>query len=255
MSHFSTICQLRYHEVDQYGCPRIPALMTWLQDTAILHTKTKGLQMAELLEQGVTFVLSRLHIELNRYPASHEEVAVDTWIAQCDQRFMVRDYRLSNTDGTVIGVATTSLSMICIANRMPVNLDDFLPVYPCDPVRALEDSFDTLPELQQVDYQLNLPVLRADLDRNDHVNNTIYASWALEALPEKLVASHRMTSLEIRYRSEARYGETVVIEAQKTVGAVQGECRFLHRIISGHDQRELARLVTLWVEKSVGAEA
>ena len=251
MIHFSTTYQLRYHEIDQFGRPRIPALMTWLQDTAILHTKSEGLDMADLLVQGVTFVLSRLHFVLTRYPVPGETVSVDTWIACCDQRFMVREYRLTGGDGAVIALATTSLSMICFNNRLPVNIDDFLPEYPSDPVRAVDDPFDSLPEVSAAEYLISLPVLRSDLDRNDHVNNTIYAAWAIESLPEEIVASHEMTGLEIRYRSEARYGEMITVETQEVYPPDQpGRC-LLHRISANADQRELARLVTCWRSTSL----
>ena len=124
-----------------------------------------------------------------------------------------------------------------------MKLADVLPLFPINPLRVLNDTFRTLPVLEVSEYELRLPVLRGDLDINRHVNNTVYAGWALETIPDEVDRSCRLASIEIAFRAEALYGDTIVA---RTARADDAFC-YIHRIESGGDGRELARLQTCWV--------
>jgi acyl-ACP thioesterase len=124
-----------------------------------------------------------------------------------------------------------------------VKLVDVLPIYQIYPVRAIDDTFSQLPALEKSEYELHLPVLRGDLDINRHVNNTVYAGWALETIPEEVDNSCRLASIEIGFRAEALYGGTIVARSAKS----GGEYSFVHSIENESDGRELARLRTRWV--------
>jgi len=234
---------VRYHEVDQQGMVRLPVVMTWLQDAGIEHATQLGVSVRDLKKLGLTWVLSRLTLELERYPCSGQQVTVSTWPVTREGLFSIRDYQLLDADGTRIGQATTSWAVLNLKTRRPVKINDHLPLYPLRPVRALADPFTTLPLLEQCQSALQLPVLRADLDSNRHVNNTVYAGWALEAVPSETADSCRPIKLEIGFRAEALYGDTIrsccapVPDAPHTL---------LHRIEHAVDGRELCRLRTSW---------
>ena len=49
-----------------------------------------------------------------------------------------------------------------------------------------------------------------DLDMNGHVNNTVYITWALEALDIDFRNSHKIKALDIYYKHEVKYGEDVL---------------------------------------------
>jgi len=87
-------------------------------------------------------------------------------------------------------------------------------------------------------------VLRSDLDSNHHVNNAIYAGWALETVPDEIAAG-TLSELEISFRAEVLYGEAVL---SRCVVTGPGLC--LHQIINKKDNRELARLRTRWTTKA-----
>lgn len=124
-----------------------------------------------------------------------------------------------------------------------MKLCDVLPQYPLNPVRALNDTFSTLPVLVTSEHELRLPVLRGDLDINRHVNNTVYAGWALETIPETVDSSSRLASIEIAFRAEALYGDIIVA---RMASAEEKGC-YLHSVENGSDGRELARLRTHWL--------
>ena len=120
-------------------------------------------------------------------------------------------------------------------------MPDFLLKIPLpDRERAIEDSFPKLPQPVKPDIEKHFDVRLHDLDINQHVNNVKYIEWALESIPLNIWNAKMISSLEITFRSETRYGESVTVQTEN-----RNDC-FIHRIISEKDQRSLALLRTRW---------
>lgn len=230
------------YETDQNNFARPVALLNYLQSAAGDHAALLGVAVSDLRKSGHTWVLSRIHLAMERYPRGGRSVRIRTWPSVRDRLFTVRDFELFDKEGTRIGSATTSWAVLNIQTRKPVRLTDVLPVYPLNPERALNDTFTSLPVVEASEYELRLPVLRGDLDINRHVNNTVYAEWALETIPEEVDSGCRLASIEIAFRAEAVYGDTVVARTSHA----EDTDSFIHRIDNGSDGRELARLRTRW---------
>lgn len=234
---------VQYYETDQRGFARPVSLLNYLQSAAGDHAALLGIAVADLRKNGHTWVLSRVHLAMESYPRAGDTVRIRTWPTIRDNLFTVRDFELFDMERTLIGRATTSWAVLDLKTRRPVKLAEVLPMYPLNPERALNDPFSTLPQLETSEYELRLPVLRGDLDINRHVNNTVYAGWALETIPEEVDSTCRLAAIEIGFRSEALYGETIIARSAKTANA---DC-YIHCIESSSDGRELARLRTRWM--------
>ena len=234
---------VQYYETDLNGFARPVALLNYLQSAAGEHATQLGVAVADLRKSGHTWVLSRVHLAMDRYPRGGHTVRVRTWPAARANLFTVRDFEIFAQDGALIGRATTSWAVLNLKTRRPVKLIEVLPQYPIHPERALDDTFRTLPVQEKSEFEIRLPVLRGDLDLNWHVNNTVYAGWALETVPEEVENSCRLASVEIAFRAEALYGDTIIASSAQTD---ETGC-FTHRIESERDGRELARLRTCWL--------
>ncbi|MFA7404471.1 MAG: acyl-ACP thioesterase domain-containing protein [Pelobacteraceae bacterium] len=240
---FETVFTVQYNEADQRGFVRPVALLNYLQSAAGYHAALLGVSVADLLGNGHTWVLSRVHLAMDRYPRGGDTIRIRTWPAVRDILFTVRDFELFDKEGESIGRATTSWALLSLATRRLVKLNDVLPMYQLYPERALHDAFRTLPVFEKPEYDLRLPVLRGDLDINRHVNNTVYAGWALETIPEEVDSSCCLASMEIGFRAEALYGDTIVARSARA----EDEHWYLHCIENEGDGRELARLRTHWI--------
>jgi len=234
---------VQYYETDQRGFARPVALLNYLQSAAGDHAALLGVAVADLRKSGHTWVLSRLHLAMERYPRVGESVRIRTWPVSRTNLFTVRDFEMFDGNGELLGRATTSWAVLNLKTRRPAQLADVLPLYPLHPERALNDAFSTLPLLEQPEYELRLPVLRGDLDINRHVNNTVYAGWALETIPDEVDDTCRLAAIEIGFRAEALYGDTIIARTARTEDAG----RYIHCIENGSDGRELARLRTRWI--------
>ena len=239
---FETEFIVQSYETDLRGFARPVALLNYLQSAAGEHASLLGVAVTDLRKSGHTWVMSRLHLAMERYPRGAGSVRIKTWPSGRGTLFTTRDFELFDPDGALLGTATTSWAVLSLKTRRPVKLSGVLPLYPIIEKRALLDTFSTLPQLEVSELDLCLPVLRGDLDTNRHVNNTVYAGWALETIPEEIDSTCRLADLEIAFRAEALYGDTIVARTART-----DEACYLHRIENAGDGRELARLRTRWL--------
>ncbi len=237
-----TTVDARYYELDQHGFVKPAALLNYLQSAAADHALSLGIGVVDLLKTGRTWVLSRINLKMSHYPRVRDSITIRTWPVSRGTIFCIRDFELFDGAGVPCGAATTSWAVLDTTTRRPVKLDDVLPAYPLNGVRAIDDDFATLPEIE-CDETLRLPVLRDNLDINRHVNNTVYAGWALEAVPSAIADESTLISLEIGFRAEARYGDTITSCCRPE--PTEGDC-FLHRIGTVSDGRELARARSRW---------
>jgi medium-chain acyl-[acyl-carrier-protein] hydrolase len=238
---------VRSYEVDLAGRVRPTALLNYLQEAAGDHARRLGIAVRDLLPQGLTWVLSRTHLELTGTAVSREEIRVRTWPSTREGRFSCREFELAGADGRTFALATCSFAVLDLATRRPVVIDERLPSYPLLPRRVIADDFTALPRLSEPAMGLIFRVGRADLDINRHANNVAFAAWALETVPASVAENYRLSGLEIAYRAEVLYGETICARSRELPG---GEGRtFLHQIVRAGDGVELTRLVTRWLQE------
>ncbi|WP_309360126.1 acyl-ACP thioesterase domain-containing protein [Oryzomonas sp.] len=235
---------VRYHELDSCGNLRVATLLNYLQDTAGMHAALLGVSLADLRKLRLTWVLSRIHLVVERYPRAGETVTVRTWPAIRQEIFTCREFELRDNHGAWVARATTSWAVLNVDTRRAVRLEGNLPPYPLTPRRAVDDDFASLPAFPEAaTAEIGFRVLRNDLDVNNHVNNTVYVGWALEAVPDS-VAKGNLTELEIAFRTEVHRGDCVISRCAVADTGPVTSC--LHQISSQRDDRELARLRTCW---------
>lgn len=237
---------IRYHELDSHGLLRPVTLLNLVQDTGGLHAAQLGISVRDIRHRGLTWVLSRVHLVVDRYLHADDVIHVRTWPSSRDGLFSCREFEMRDRNGDLFSRATSSWAVLNLATRRPVKLQDCLPEYPLTPRRALDDDFVSLPHFPAHDStfrELPFLVRRSDQDSNHHVNNTVYSDWALEAVPDDVAAGH-LQSLEVSFRAEALYGDSIL--SQCVVSRSGGDAECLHRIINSRDRRELARLRTRW---------
>ena len=235
--------KVRAYEMDYTGLAKPETLINYIQEAAAQHAHLLGLSVLELNRKNLTWVLSRYHIRIHRYPAWGASLSIRTWPSKAEGLFAIRDFQAADEKGPVAS-ATSSWMILNLSTKKPVPIDKNLPDYPRNRERALDDSFPPLPDLEQSEKESLFPVLQNDLDFNRHVNNAVYIRWGLEGVPPDVLLSKRPESIEITYKRQVFYGDRIhcrVSQAGEEPGAV-----FIHQLKSEEDGRELARMRTSW---------
>ena len=232
------------YETDARGLVRASALLNYLQDAAGEHAGALGLGVLDLFRRDMTWVLSRYHVLVHRYPAMGARLEVTTWPSAKKGFFALRDFEAADADGPVLS-ATSSWMVIGLDTKQPVKVDEVVgPGYALGR-RALDDPFASLPAPAARDAEARFRVESAHIDWNRHVNNAVYVQWALEAVPPEVLLSRRPAEIEASYRGEAVYGDEVLSTAQRDPDDGRGPV-FLHQILDAATGRELTRLRTRW---------
>ena len=237
--------RVRSYETDLLGRLQVPILCKLLQEVAVAHAAILGVGVESLINSGVAWVLSRLHLEMERWPTADNEIVIVTWPEAANRLFTERRFDIFNSSDACIGKVSTLWLVLDLERRRPVRL----PPQVTDRLKEHEigpdpRKFDQLTEPSPIERELAFTVRRSDLDLADHVNNTSYVEWAIEAVPDEVWSSTEMAELEIHFLSECHHGQTVVSRSQTVAHPDETEVR--HQLVRHEDGTEVARGRTLW---------
>ena len=237
--------KIRAYEVDPAGRITIQSIFNYMQEAAGNHAAELGVSFDQLLKQNLAWVLSRVHLRIDKYPFWKQTITIETWPADKDAYYAIRDFRILDENSNEIGQATTSWMMLDIIKRKPVLMPEYIEELKNTELgRALSDRFEKLPKLERVDSQKSFNVRLSDLDLNQHVNSVNYIEWALESVPAEVQKNYILTDVEVTYRAESNYGDR--IQARCQVETNTDGCKIIHRLQREADEKELARLVSTW---------
>lgn len=236
---------VRSYETDPQGRLRVSILCQLLQEAATAHAAMLGVAVETLIENGVAWVLSRLHLEIDRWPAAEDEIAVLTWPEAASRLFTERRFEIFDPSKRRIGAASTLWLVLDLDRRRPVRL-------PAEVLERLNEhelgpeprKFAVLAPPDPIERELEFTVRRSDLDLAGHVNNTSYVEWAIEAVSDEVWSSADLAELEIHFLSECHHGQSIASRSQVTKRGDDTEVR--HQLVRSDDDIEVARARTVW---------
>ena len=191
-------------------------LINRIIEAATLHANTLGIGYADLVEFNQTWVLSRVAVEMNRYPRVNEHYTVETWVASVNRLFSERDFRFLDADGNLLGWARTVWAVLDTHTRQAadisrmawlesVALPDRCPVARPGRLRPLTDY-------EVSHYRFTY----CDIDFNRHVNSSRYIELLLNQWSLEFHDRNRLSRFEIAYLHEAYFDEPVEVRISKT---------------------------------------
>ena len=232
--------RVRSYETDPAGNASIQTICNYLQEAAGNHAGELGVAVDQLTLKNMTWVLARLRVEMEAYPSWRDEVTVETWPSGTDGLYAMREFLATGSAG-LVARASSAWLMIDLDRRRPMRIPDFVASIELpDRSRPIASMPSRLPDVPATQHELHFPVRYSELDVNGHVNNVRYIEWSIEALAAEYIAKHTLSALDVHFRGEANYGDTVVVEA----GELEPDS-FAHLVRCG--DREMARARTIWL--------
>ncbi|MBC7892471.1 MAG: acyl-ACP thioesterase, partial [Sphingobacteriaceae bacterium] len=206
----------------------VPALAGLLQEVAWEHSVSRGVDLPELLKYGLSWVLSRMRIEVETLPVYRQTVRLDTWVSAIDRYFYYREFRLTDAvSGQLLLRASSVWGVLDVARRRVVPVPDFIlrqtPIHHDTP--PVPPSGGKLRSFGEAAFSASIAVTWPLLDANQHVNNTQYIAWLVQALPAEWLQHHTLTQLDVQFRAEATLGDHLFSEAVS-----ESPTGFLHRV-------------------------
>ena len=178
-------------------------------EVATLHAESWGVGYSTLIKNQQVWVLSRLTVEMYRYPLINEHYTLQTWIEGYNKHFSSRNFAILGEDGSPCGYARTIWVVIDLDSRTSVDIRQFeyiaenisdkaCPIEKQSRVRDVHDENAVI-----------YPVTYNDIDLNRHVNSVKYIEHELDLFPFERYDKQRIRRFEISYANEARYGSTL----------------------------------------------
>ena len=225
-----------------FGKTVLPSgLLNHLQDAAFEHSISLGFSVFHLFPRGLTWVLSRYHVRILRYPLSGETIRIQTWYPGPQKPFYLREWKVLARDGEDLVLATSSWLIVDLKTGRPVDGDIILKNHPLTEKRAIKDDFKSLPVPGRTDLTRRFEVRISDTDLSRHVNHIHHLLWSLESVPEEYLAGKVPVEMEAAYKGEVISGQEVEVRTE-----VKGNGECLHQLVLAPGGKEVARVRTAW---------
>lgn len=182
-------------------------------EIATLHANHLNIGYANMDSENLGWVLSRLTIEMNRYPKVNEHYTITTWIESWNRHFSERNFEICDANGQPIGYVRTVWMVINTithenAGTDALSLDTMLisqkecPIAKQAKLRPVEDS-------NPVAYTFRY----TDIDFYRHVNTVRHIELLLNTFSISEFDNMKISRFEIAFMQEGKFGETIHIHS------------------------------------------
>jgi acyl-ACP thioesterase len=239
---FTMTFPIRTDRVDWEKKLNIPGLFLFLQEIAWTHADIWGFSYKQLYEKGWFWVLSKLKVQIDRYPQWNDELHLQTWSKVPETLTAYRDFIGYDQHGTKMFSATSAWHILSMTTGRPQRVDELKKCFPVpENLHAITDKLDRLPAPEnEVTGEVQKVVL-SDIDMHLHVNNTRYIQWILDSFPPEFAQSHKVVEIEVNFLQQAKLGDSYYIVTQNL-----GEGIFLSAALRTSDNKALVHIKTLW---------
>jgi acyl-ACP thioesterase len=235
---------VRASETGPTGKVRADSVANYLQEIAGNHASVLNFDVTDLQKNQMTWVLHQLHLKMDRMPDWRESIEIETWPSSGDRLRAYRDFRITDSENNVIGVALSYWVIMDMKSRRPVRIpqeiiDMRLPegnhVLPLSGgVSISEISSDAV----------KFTVQRTDTDINRHVNNVAYIRWLCETVPEEVYFNKQCNEFNIQYMSEVLLGQVIAVKTEKSADSEQ---IYHTEIVNQYTGKQAAKILSIWI--------
>ena len=184
-----------------------------MENIAGIHSNYFHFTFSDLAKDNLTWVILNWKLKVIKRLGPDQNIRIQTWGRFFNRVFVIRDFKIYDEQNDLCAVAS---SKWCLVNfktgkiaPMPKNIDQIYGKFNPESVFNIED-------LPRIIIPNNNPISndtykirRFDLDNNKHVHNLNYINFAYEVLPEDVFLGYEYNNLEIIFKKEIRYGETI----------------------------------------------
>lgn len=199
---------IKYQEVDGNRKLRLFNLENYLLEVAGRVADELDFGIAKLYPMGLTWILTRMSIEMFELPTHCDHVRFETWIESNVHMLSTRNFRIWSGD-RLIGQCKSVWAVLDLTKREIVNIFD-TPMFADSVDGEVLDMprvrMTTIPEPTGC---VPHTIVYSDIDYNGHCNSCRY----LQALTDAYLPDYygKKVRLDINYSKEAMLGEMMQI--------------------------------------------
>lgn len=199
------------NDVDFTEKLKISAAFNYFQEIAGVHSSNLGIGLKTIERKyGVFWVLTRMRVDIVRYPLWNEEIIIETW-PQKPQKFKFeRDFLLKDLDGRVIIRAVSIWVLLDVQGRNLRKTDAITGNYP-DFIteRAIDCTLGKIVTPNEQDLVYERVIGCSDIDINRHLNNSKYIDFIIDCFSMDELEKYQVKSIQANYSHEAFPGDCI----------------------------------------------
>ena len=185
-------------------------MLDLFQDAAGQHAEELGVGFDAMIARSYLWVLVRIKLKIISQPKCYQRVLVKTWPLAPHRFNYRREYSIENAAGEKLIVGSSEWVIINSEERKLVSNPDLYPF--ADnfyPEINFEERMSRVPDFEASCEGYTLTPGFYELDRNNHVNNTKYANYVMDAIcPDK---DFEVDLFQIDFRKEVTQGKKLCI--------------------------------------------
>lgn len=192
-------------------------LVTLIIETATEHANSIGVGYDRLISYGISWVLSRLSIELTEVPQINHKYKLVTWVESINRLFTERNFEIVDCDGDrTVGYARTIWMAIDVKTRRPADLtclnilEQFITDRPCPIAKQPKLALNGDP-VSETTYMF----VTSDIDINRHVTTRRYIELITDRWDLGFWDQNRIGRFDVAFRHEMHFGESATITAAR----------------------------------------
>lgn len=206
------IYRINPKEVDFSLRATIISLCDYILQTAGEDADKNGFGTRNLRTDNLTWVLSRMAVEIIRFPNQYEEIIIETWVEDIGKIYTTRNFNIYDARQKLIGHACTYWAIINISTRSVQDILQY-PTY----TKCIEPTACPIAKPGKIlpvksEHPVDSHTVRyTDIDFNQHSNSTKYIGWMLDSLPIGHFLENDIQRLDINFLHESVYGNNIHI--------------------------------------------
>ena len=204
--------EIKFYETDCKNRLKEAVLLNFLQDIAADDAEKIGLGYSKIKDKNVGWFLTKYHIKIFKTLKNEGKITLKTESKGHMKITCIRDFDIFDANDEKIGEATSSWVLADLATGKVLLPTEFFGEIPVADRQNLRSLFPKIQSPTKTDYEKTFKATFHDLDVNNHVNNAVYLTWADDTLPYETLLSTRIEELEIQYKQQVKYDETVIVK-------------------------------------------
>lgn len=213
VSRISKQYQLAVSDVDFMKKIKLSAVFNYFQEIAAIHAAQLGIGFDAILHgHNVVWALTRMRVDLERYPVWDEKVTIETWPQGPRKLEFDRDYIMRDLDGNVLMRAVSTWVILDVESRKLVKSETIARDYPpFDPTRAIDCSLGKIKPEGEGKLAYRRTIGSSEIDMNGHLNNAKYIDFVMDCFSMDTLRKYQARSIQVNYVSEVLPGETIAL--------------------------------------------
>jgi len=200
------------HTIPYFLCDRkdeltMPMLVNFLIMISGRQNNDLNIDEEAFKEKGYGWIILQYEFDIGRMPKSNEKVKIETEAVAYNRLFCYRNFYVYDENSEEIVTVKSIFALMNRDKRKIIRLpEEVIAPYEADYEKRIRrvtqpkaiDIEDSEADLMQKAYNVRY----FDIDENDHVNNSHYLAWTLDALPNDFLSRYQINHGIIKFSKE-----------------------------------------------------